>query len=416
MERIRRRAAGYIESAFSDGYFVVKVRGSVDFQRLFHLDRVFERRLAVDRQSRICIFLAKGGVAIYRCIAANAQVFHHIGIVHNRFTSGNGIAGNGGLCDSASFNGSAVCLVFKGGTIGITGYGVIASQISNLSGSISNFSICKVQDVTGHFVQDIFRLVVNGAAFRRIGDTIGSHFTLHCRTVSNLGGYGFTGLIGNGFCLIGQRFCSFVVNILRSEAAVTGYGRGLFSAYRGAQVSFVVFRHITSYRFRQGSFHGIALVAINRSALAAISFRHSSFDAFRLASAYRILLIASYDIGLVSAYRSPLVCLDVGDLGIEVFSFCSLHIDCPVFRYRNRLVSSYRMGFISAHLGIQVGLVVFGDFASDSGLHFAADSGGHVFRSVVDDILSIIGDGALLGGVGDIFCRLGDASAVGAIR
>ncbi len=88
------------------------------------------------------------------------------------------------------------------------------------------------------------------------------------------------------------------------------------------------------------------------------------------------------------------------------------------------MVARYRMGFVAAHLRAQVGLVIFRDLASDSGLHFAADSGGqvfangvgHVFGSVVGDILGLIGDRTVLSGVGDIFCRLGDASAVGAIR
>ncbi|WP_270400178.1 hypothetical protein, partial [Mitsuokella multacida] len=120
-----------------------------------------------------------------------------------------------------------MCLVFKGGTIGITGYGVIASQIGNLSGRISNFSICKVQDVTGHFVQDIFRLVVNGAAFRFVGDILGT------------------------------------------QAAVAGYGRGLVSAYLGIQVGFVVFCDFAGDGGSLITANGVDLVAGNAVGLLA---------------------------------------------------------------------------------------------------------------------------------------------------
>ncbi|WP_288571670.1 hypothetical protein, partial [uncultured Mitsuokella sp.] len=142
--------------------------------------------------------------------------------------------------------------------------------------------------------------VALGTILHRFGNLLGGHGPLY------IGAY----FVGDGlgsavfdFCRrVGQFFLCRIGDVLGREAAVTSYGRGLVSAYRGAQVGFVVFRHITSYGFRQGSFHGIALVAIDRSALAAISFRHSSFDAFRLAATDGIGLVSCYHIRLISAY------------------------------------------------------------------------------------------------------------------
>ena len=82
------------------------------------------------------------------------------------------------------------------------------------------------------------------------------------------------------------------------------------------------------------------------------------------------------------------------------------------------------MFFFTGNGGFQSAIVVFRSFAGHGGLHFTADSRGqvfanrvgHVFCSVVDDILGIIGNRTVLSRVGDIFCRLGDAGAVGAIH
>ena len=54
--------------------------------------------------------------------------------------------------------------------------------------------------------------------------------------------------------------------------------------------------------------------------------------------------------------------------------------------------------------------------AADSRGQVFANRVGHVFCSVVDDIFGIIGNRTVLSRVGDIFCRLGDAGGVGAIR
>ena len=89
------------------------------------------------------------------------------------------------------------------------------------------------------------------------------------------------------------------------------------------------------------------------------------------------------------------------------------------------------MLFITGDRGFQAAVVVFGllagyGFRACTGDRFVlvsthcsfqilANGVGHVFRSVVDDILGIIGDGALLGGVGDVrFClfRTGQNIAV----
>ena len=164
--------------------------------------------------------------------------------------------------------------------------------------------------------------------------------------------------------------------------------------------------------------HVSALVAIHGGCLAAVFLGYSTLDSFSLTAAHGILLVAGYDVGLVAAYRGLLVCLDVGDLGIEVFSFCSLHIDCPVFRYRNRLVPSYRMGFIAAHLGGEVSLVIFrhiaryrfgqgafhrtGFIAADSGGQVFVNGVGHVFGSRVHQVLSRMGNHSFFSGILDI--------------
>ena len=71
------------------------------------------------------------------------------------------------------------------------------------------------------------------------------------------------------------------------------------------------------------------------------------------------------------------------------------------------------MGFIAAHLGIQVGLVVFCNLAGDGSRHIATNSGRqipvycvcHVFCSMVDQIFCLIGDSSIRSGIGDVFTR-----------
>ena len=204
----------------------------------------------------------------------DTEVLHDFGIIHRSLTRFNRVARNGGLCDSPFFNGRIVCLIFEGSTIGITGHCVIAGNISNLSGYVTNFSISKVQDVAGSFIQNIFRLVVNGAAFRSIGDTISSHFALHSRAITNL---------------VGNLFGSCVGDVLGTQAAVTGHSSSLlsgnsiglvpvdrvffFTSNGGFQSAIVIFCSFASHRFRQGSFNGIALVAFHFGAHIAANSR-----------------------------------------------------------------------------------------------------------------------------------------------
>ena len=67
----------------------------------------------------------------------------------------------------------------------------------------------------GTGIRNCSSVVCDGFAGSLISDTAFIHHTLNCRTVANLGGYGFTGRIDNGFCIIGHRFSSFVGNSLR---------------------------------------------------------------------------------------------------------------------------------------------------------------------------------------------------------
>ena len=78
-------------------------------------------------------------------------------------------------------------------------------------GSIS----CAVGNITGCSIQDIFGIGCDRLICCIVCDAAFIHHTLNCRTVANLGGYRFTGRIGNGFCIIGHRFSSFVGNSLR---------------------------------------------------------------------------------------------------------------------------------------------------------------------------------------------------------
>ena len=144
----------------------------------------------------------------------DTEVLHDFGIIHLSLTRFNRVARNGGLCDSPFFNGRIVCLIFEGSTIGITSHCGITGNISNLSGYVANFTICKVQDVAGSFIQNIFRLVVNGAAFRSIGDTISSHFALHSRAITNLVGNLFGSCVGDVLGTIAQGFGSLVGDVL----------------------------------------------------------------------------------------------------------------------------------------------------------------------------------------------------------
>ena len=233
---------------------------------------------------------------------------------------------------------------------------------------------------------------------------------------------------------------------------VAGNAVGLLAGHSRALIA-IDFRGLAAVGFVHGTLHGFslvtadriglilgyhsslvatnvrALVAINGSCLAAVLLGYRALDSFVLAAADIIGLVTGYDGSLVAAYRGLLVCLDVGLQGIEVFSFCSLHIDFPVFRYRNRLVSSYHMGFIAAHLGGEVNLVIFRHvtgYGSVAGTHdgveqvaphlvfqvagyvieeFAAHGVRHVTGCGVHQGLSRIGDGSISCAVGDITGR-----------
>ena len=301
-------------------------------------------------------------------------------------------------------------LVFKGGTIGITGYGVIASQIGNLSGRISNYSICKVQDITGRFVQDIFRLVVNGAASCAEADVL-------CILAD--AGNGCT--IGDGAAYGGSVGIFHDVNL-----CFTGF-QCFYCCFCGPdfgiEVGIIYLDEL--FRFVYGVVGVVDLgsggnggseasgILVHHGGIGAVGYGGSDLICF-LQAVGNIFPFSNVGIGLASYGINGGLLSAIGELG---FFFCcaaevgsglalSLHFFRCLMGQLGGGIGTVIVGYLAYNRACRIGFYIQ-SFIGNLVLRFVGD----VFGSVVGDILGLIGDRTVVSSVGDICCRLGDASA-----
>ena len=318
--------------------------------------------------------------------------------------------------------------VFRNGLHIVQGLGGLAFSVHFLQGGVHTAGQLAQGTGAGPVGNNVHilggrlgRSVAVGSIHHRFLDLAGGHGPAHVFTHFILDGLGgrifdfrcgiaefFRSGIGDVLGTVAQGFRSRVGDVLGAQAAVARNRRGLIAADGvGLVPSDIVDLAAVDRVFffsGNGGFQSAIIVFHGLAGHGGLHFAaNGRGQVFANGIGHVFCSVVDDILGLIG---NGTVLSRVGDV------FC-----------RQAAVTGYGRGLVSAYRGAQVGFVVFCHIASDSGLHFAAHSRGqifanrvgHIFRSVVGDILGLIGDRTVLSRVGDIFCRLGDASAVGAI-